>query len=94
MSGGHFDYNQGYIKQIVEDMAEIVSDPEKQKLYEISPEILKEMKTAVGHLMFAAIYTQRIDWFISGDDGEESFHRRLKEELTELKRVMLDDQDS
>jgi hypothetical protein len=32
----------------------------------------------------AAIYVQRIDWLMSGDDGEESFMRRLKEELDEL----------
>ena len=32
----------------------------------------------------AAIYAQRIDWLLSGDDGEESFKRRLKEELDEL----------
>lgn len=24
---------------------------------------------------------QRIDWLIAGDDGEETFHRRLKEDL-------------
>ena len=33
----------------------------------------------------AEIYAQRIDWLLSGDDGEESFHERLKEELEELK---------
>ena len=26
-------------------------------------------------------YTQRIDWLVSGDDGEDSFHSRLKKEL-------------
>jgi hypothetical protein len=26
---------------------------------------------------------QRVDWLISGDDGEESFHQRWKEELGE-----------
>ena len=29
----------------------------------------------------AEIYAQRVDYLISGDDGEESFHSRLKEEL-------------
>ena len=29
----------------------------------------------------AAIYAQRIDWLVSGDDGEETFHQRLAEEL-------------
>lgn len=33
----------------------------------------------------AYIYAQRIDWLLSGDDGEKSFHKRLKEELQQLK---------
>jgi len=24
---------------------------------------------------------QRIDWFLSGDDNEETFHKRLKQQL-------------
>jgi len=31
----------------------------------------------------AKIYAQRVDYLLSGDDGEESFLRRLKEELCE-----------
>jgi hypothetical protein len=27
------------------------------------------------------IYAHRIDWLLSGDDGEESFNKRLTEEL-------------
>jgi hypothetical protein len=34
----------------------------------------------------AAVYAQRIDWLISGDDGEESFLERLKEELGQLEK--------
>ena len=33
----------------------------------------------------ATIYAQRIDWLVSGDDGEESFLSRLKEDLEQLK---------
>jgi hypothetical protein len=32
----------------------------------------------------AQIYAQRIDWLISGDDGEDSFRERLKEDLEKL----------
>lgn len=32
----------------------------------------------------ARVYAQRVDWLLSGDDNEESFHERLKEELEEL----------
>jgi hypothetical protein len=29
----------------------------------------------------ALIYAQRIDWLVSGDDGEDTFHARLAEDL-------------
>ena len=32
----------------------------------------------------AEAYAQRVDWLVSGDDGEESFHERLKEDLDDL----------
>jgi hypothetical protein len=47
-------------------------------------EISKKFEEAVKILKTASIYTQRIDWYLSGDDGEESFLRRLEEELKEL----------
>ena len=48
------------------------------------PEVLEEFKKGLKILKMAAIYAQRIDWLLSYDDGEESFKRRLKEELDEL----------
>lgn len=48
-------------------------------------ETLVEFRKGVELLKQARIYAQRIDWLISGDDGEESFHERLKEELNKLK---------
>lgn len=57
----------------------------QDKLYPTySEEVQKEMKNAVNFLRKAAVYAQRVDWFLSGDDGEESFLRRLKEELKQL----------
>jgi len=37
-------------------------------------------------LKVASVYAQRIDWLLSGDDGEESFLKRLKEELGQLEK--------
>ena len=48
------------------------------------PEVLEEFKKGLKILKMAAVYAQRIDWLLSYDDGEESFKRRLKEELDEL----------
>ena len=50
-----------------------------------SDETIAEFKNGIEILKKAYIYAQRIDWLLSGDDGEESFHKRLKEELQQLK---------
>ena len=42
------------------------------------------MQDAVKILRKAAIYAQRIDWFLSGDDGEETLKERLEEDLKKL----------
>ena len=55
------------------------------------PEVVEEFKKGLKILKTAAIYAQRIDWLLSGDDGEESFKKRLKEELDELERNPLID---
>lgn len=52
--------------------------------YSYSPETIEKFKEGYKKLMEAYIYAQRIDWLLSGDDGEETFHERLKEDLEEL----------
>ena len=167
MSGGHFDYNQRRIKEIIESIEEVIQketetrppliqevcvnvwkildehssqgtyyhfdtyeeaydyfkklgyeveiiseEPQKRKfrakggeellevqefIYEYyknkngeqvwyddySKETLDEFRKGLDILNKAYIYAQRIDWLLSGDDGEESFHKRLKEDLEE-----------
>lgn len=46
-----------------------------------SEDTIKEFKQAINILKKAEVYTQRIDGLLSGDDSEESFHIRLKEDL-------------
>jgi hemoglobin-like flavoprotein len=99
MSGGKFDYWQHHINYIVESIEEIVNrqgekkpasmfhydfgkEPEFHETF--SPEVDKKMREAISVLKRAYIYANRIDYFLSGDDCEESFLTRLKEELDEL----------
>ncbi len=58
--------------------------PEEKLNYTYPEKVQKEFKEAIKLLRKAAIYTQRIDWLLSGDDGEESFLERLKDELNKL----------
>jgi hypothetical protein len=43
--------------------------------------VIEKFKEGVRILREAQVYAHRIDWLVSGDDGEESFARRLKDDL-------------
>lgn len=92
MSGGFFDYKQYQIDQIAEDVEHELRKkyPFKNEYspdnnYQYPPEVRRELENGLEILRIAAVYAQRIDWFLSGDDGEESFLKRLNEDLEELK---------
>jgi hypothetical protein len=59
--------------------------PEDMFWHKYPDEVIEEFKKGITHLQIAYIYAQRIDWLVSGDDGEESFIRRLNEDLSKLK---------
>jgi uncharacterized protein with ATP-grasp and redox domains len=80
MSGGHFNYAQRHINDIAESIAEYL----KHNKYGYSYDTIYDFRQAIYALRLAAIYAQRIDWLLSGDDSEESFHTRLEEEYNEL----------
>ncbi len=89
MSGGHFQYKQWEIGNIADEVEQLIIDNDSEELnqygdrkgYGYSKETMAKFKEALTILRHAHIYTQRIDWLVSGDDGEDSFHRRLKDEL-------------
>jgi len=49
--------------------------------YNYNKETIEEFKKAIKILKLAKTYADRIDYLLSGDDGEESFIYRLKEEI-------------
>jgi hypothetical protein len=87
MSGGTFDNQQWVIYDIAETIQHIIDNNEHPDNYgfctNFNTETLEEFKTAVEILKKAYIYARRIDWLVAGDDGEESFHKRLKSELAD-----------
>lgn len=92
MSGGHFDYKQWEIGNIADEVEQLIltNDSEEKdewgdrKGYHYTPETIEEFKKGLVLLRQAYVYAQRIDWLVSGDDGEDSFHRRLKNDLEKL----------
>ena len=65
--------------------------PEDKFHYKYRDEMIEAFKEAVNALRVAQIYAHRIDWYMSGDDGEESFMERLKEDLDKLKNEQKQD---
>lgn len=60
--------------------------PEELNHYKYPDEVIEKFKESVVILRKAAIYAHRIDYLLSGDDGEESFLKRLQEELEQLNK--------
>lgn len=90
MSGGHFDYQQYRIHDIATSIQELIDNnaPGKDEYgydkFVYSAQTIEEFKKAVAALKIAEVYAQRIDWLVCGDDGEESFHSSLAEDMQAL----------
>jgi len=89
MSGGYFDYQQYHINDIVDKIEQVISQnnipDEDGYTYDYSEETIKQFKDAVDILNIGKIMAHRIDWLLSSDDGEESFHIRLQEDFNKLR---------
>lgn len=67
-------YDKEYLEKYPEERFEPVYREDVQQILKEGIEILKK----------AEIYAQRIDWYLSGDDGEDNLVSRLKSDLDEL----------
>ncbi len=76
MSGGHFNYIQYQMDDAAITIQEKIKDYEKS----CTPETLARFKEASETIERAGKMLQRVDRFISCDDGEESFNRRWVED--------------
>ncbi len=84
MSGGNFDYKQYQIGMLAEEIEQIIFEESLVDVSEYSDETLKEFVEGVKLLRQAYVYAQRIDYLVSADDGEDSFHKRLKYDLDKI----------
>jgi len=88
MSGGHFNYNQYIINDISDEIQDIINNNNIPDEYNCcsnySEKTIEALTTTIAILKVAQAMTHRIDWLISGDDSEETFHVRLKEDMDKL----------
>ena len=91
MSGGHFDYDQYKIEDIATSIEEEIASNNSDAVDEFGDsiganypdEVIERFKYAAHTLRQAAEMAQRVDWLLSGDDGEDSFLRRWDDEVRE-----------
>ena len=89
MSGGYFDYNQHMINDIAAEVRELIETNNDATLNDwgdrlgrfYDDEVIAHFRDGLEALETAAIYAQRIDWLVSGDDGPKSFVERLRKGL-------------
>lgn len=60
--------------------------PYNADVLNLSDETINVMKEAYRQIRIAEIYATRVDWMMSGDDSEESFRERVKEDLAEFEK--------
>lgn len=60
--------------------------PDDADVLELSDETINAMKEAYRQMRIAEIYATRVDWMMGGDDSEESFRERVKEDLEEFEK--------
>lgn len=83
MSGGYFNYKQWEALELADDL-ETVLETTKDDEFEDTAFFKEMCQEAIDHIRRGAKIAHRIDWLLSGDDGEESFKERLEEDLKEL----------
>jgi hypothetical protein len=92
MSGGHFDYSEYAMLRIADQIELLVQNNNRRDLNhygepigrDYPPEIIAHLNDAIAALRRAYVYAHRIDYLVSGDDGEKEFIERLIEELEAL----------
>ena len=96
MSGGHYDYIQFRIGQLADDIEGDILKQGKEsewctgddKYYNdfYPDEINKIMLETLFKVKEAEVYVQRLDWYLSGDDGDDNYLKRLKKDLELLEQ--------
>ena len=91
MSGGYFDYNQWRLEDMADQIDRMIENNDSDEADDYgcrrgrgySPETIARFQETRAALKRAAKMAHRVDWLLSGDDSEESFHRRWDEEITQ-----------
>jgi hypothetical protein len=93
MSGGRFNYKQYELQYIADEIQQCIITNHDDNVDDwgtpigrhYNEDTIAQLRKAVQYLKLAQLYAHRVDYLLSGDDGEEAFHKRIAQELEELK---------
>jgi hypothetical protein len=85
MSGGHFDYIQFRFEEVADAIDRLIANNKVKDEYghsrDYDEKTLERFKETAHTIRRAAEMATRVDWLVSGDDGEENFHKRWDKEV-------------
>jgi len=85
MSGGYFNYDQYKLERIADDIETVLREASENHdegvSYDFSQETIDKFNETITALTRTGNMVRRIDWLLSGDDNEEAFHKRWKEDV-------------
>ena len=93
MSGGRYSISPYMFDEIIEDIDNAIKDSDENKgketscfdfHYDISDDAKKELIKGKEIIKLAKIYIHRIDYLLDGDDSNDDFIRRLKEDKEKM----------
>jgi len=79
MSGGHFDYAQDHLSAIADEISSVITE---NVWRHYPPDIINRFHQAEYTLRQVEIMVHRIDWLLSGDDGEDEFRQQWDKEIS------------
>ncbi len=88
MSGGHFDYQEFRIDDIVEALEHLITGNgvpgDCGWCQDYDDETIRWFKQARAMLLVGRMIVHNIDYLVSGDTGEDTFNESMMEDSLEL----------
>lgn len=85
MSGGHFEYENYRLSDIGDKLRLSITKCRKgYEYYEYKEPFLNEMIRVYNLTRELEVLLERVDWVLSGDDGEDTYFERLQEDIADI----------
>lgn len=87
MSGGHYNYKQFHITDIVEQIKHDVENNGEIDSHTFNNPTLRKLLFIADLLTLSADLAKDADWLYSGDDGEDTFNEHFDARFNFLRKL-------